>query len=66
MPEESPVIPPIRAVPMTLFPTSDSLQSVVDLGESKLPISNKNDLFTLLMNYHNTLLALIKRENNAR
>ena len=48
--------PQLRAVPMNLFPTMGSLQEVVDFGDSKLPIMNKNELFSLLMIYHNTLL----------
>ena len=50
----------LRAVPMNLFPTLGSLQEVVDLAESKLPISDKNEMFSLLMSYHNTLLAAQK------
>ena len=45
---------------MNLFPTLGSLQEVVDLAESKLPISDKNEMFSLLMSYHNTLLAVQK------
>jgi len=48
--------PPLRAVPMALFPTLGSLQEVVDFSESKLPITDKNEMFSLLMTYHNTLL----------
>lgn len=42
--------------PMPLFPTMDSLQDVIDYGVAKLPIDSKNDLYSLLMSYHNTLL----------
>lgn len=48
--------PLLRAVPMALFPTMGSLQDVIDLAESRLPISTKNDVITLLGTYHNTLL----------
>lgn len=48
--------PPLRAVPMALFPTLGSLQEVVDFADSKLPITDRNDMFSLLMTYHNTLL----------
>lgn len=48
--------PPFRAVPMTLFPSADSLQDAVDLAMSKLPINTANDLYSVLMTYHNTLL----------
>jgi hypothetical protein len=53
--------PPLRAVPMALFPTLGSLQEVVDFSESKLPITDKNELFSLLMTYHNTLLKQVKQ-----
>lgn len=47
---------PLLPVPMTLFPTMASLQSVVDMAESQVPINNKNVITGLLMTYHNTLL----------
>lgn len=50
--------PQLRAAPMGVFPTLGSLQEVVDFAESKLPITDKNDLFALLMTYHNTLLKV--------
>lgn len=49
--------PALRAEPLGLYPTLGSLQEVVDLGDSQLPITNRNALNTLLMTYHNTLLA---------
>lgn len=55
--------PNIRAVTMNLFPTMDSLQSAVDFAESKLPIKDKNEMFSVLMIYHNTLL---KAANESR
>jgi hypothetical protein len=48
--------PPLRAVHMPLFPTLGSLQEVVDYADSKLPITDRNDMFSLMMTYHNTLL----------
>ena len=54
--------PPLRAVAMGLFPTLDSLQSVVDLGLSQLPVMTPNALLGLLMSYHNTLLKVIADE----
>lgn len=44
---------------MPVFPTAGSLKEVLELGESQLPITNKNDLNALFMTYHNTLLAQI-------
>ena len=51
--------PALRAVPLALFPTLDSLQEVLDFADSKLPITTKNDITALLMTYHNTLLKQI-------
>lgn len=44
---------------MPLFPTLDSLQEVVDLAESRVPIATKNDMLALLMIYHNTMLRVL-------
>jgi len=33
----------LRAVPMNIFSTLGSLQEVIDLAESRLPITNKNE-----------------------
>lgn len=63
-PQKSELQPHIRAVPMALFPTAGTLREVVDLGESRLPITNQNDLFSLLMTYHNTLLKTIQEQSN--
>lgn len=58
MPSPSTAQPPIRAVQMGLFPTMGSLQEVVDFSKSKLPITSENEMFSLLMIYHNTLLQV--------
>jgi hypothetical protein len=38
----------------------ESLQSVIDLGNSQLPIMDKNVLYGLFMTYHNTLLKQVE------
>lgn len=48
--------PQIPAVPMNLFPTMDSLNEAIALAESKLPITDYNSLYAVLMVYHNTLI----------
>ena len=58
------VQPAVRPVRMTLFPTLDSLGSVLDLGTSQLPIETSNQLVCLLMTYHNSLLKQIEESNN--
>lgn len=49
---------PLQPVPMPLYPAMNSLQEVVDLADSKRPIITKNELFSILMTYHNTLLKV--------
>lgn len=60
MTDKTPVIPIIKAEVMALFPTLDSLQDVIELGNSKLPITSQNDLYSLLITYHNTLIKELK------
>ena len=48
--------------PMSLYPTLDNLQAVVDLAESVLPIHNKNTLVGMLYCYHNTLLKVVHKK----
>lgn len=48
--------PPTRAGKMSIFPTLNSTHEVVELIESRLPITDKNELLSLLGIYHNTLL----------
>lgn len=58
-----PTIPEVRhnikAEVQTLFPTANSLNEVVELGNSRLPITNPNELLSLLCMYHNTLLKQV-------
>lgn len=56
--------PPVRAVPMSLFPTMGSLQQVVDLANSQLPVTTPNAMLGLLMTYHNTLISILEQETN--
>lgn len=54
--------PSLRAVPMNVFPTLGSLQEVVDLANSKLPITNRNEMHSLLMIFQNTMLKVLHEE----
>lgn len=56
--------PPIRAVKMGVYPTLGSLREVVELGNINLPITDQNELYSLLMTYHNTLLQQITQDRN--
>lgn len=44
--------------PCELYPTMGSIQDVLDLGRSKLPITEYNDLVSLLFTMQNTVLLL--------
>lgn len=61
--EEVIVQPGLRPVRMTLFPTLDSLNAVIDLGLSQLPINTPNALIGILMTYHNSLLKQVEESN---
>ena len=50
----------VEPVQLSLFTTLGSLQEVQDLAKSILPITNNNDIQTLLHTYHNTLINVIK------
>jgi hypothetical protein len=52
--------PALRAVQMGLYPTLDSVSSVIDMGIAQLPIQTPNALISLLMTYHNTLITCQK------
>ena len=54
----------IKPAPMPVFPTMDSLQSVVELAYSQLPDVPTNVVLTLFMTYHNTLLKILEEETN--
>lgn len=54
--------PPIRAVPMGLFPTLNNLNEVLEIAQASVPISDRNELYALFMAYHNTLLEEIKKD----
>ena len=52
----------LRAVPMSLFPTCNSLQDALDQAIAATPVVSKNEMRTLLMTYHNTLLQEIQNQ----
>lgn len=46
---------------MPVFPTLGSINEVVELAESKLPITSQNEMFSLLMTFQNTLLKQLNQ-----
>lgn len=49
----------LRAVPMRLFPTLNSLEEVVALAKNNLPADTDNKIVGLLFTYHNTMLKVL-------
>lgn len=45
---------------MSLYPTMGSLAEVVAMADAKLPIAHRNEMFTILMVFQNTLLKQLK------
>ena len=50
---------------MSLYPTMDSTTDAVTFIESHVPVMDRNKMFSLLMMYHNTLLAELNRSKAA-
>ena len=50
----------VKPIYMSVYPTMDSLQEVVDKACASLPIKYRNELIALLMTYQNTLLKELK------
>lgn len=54
-----------QAVSMPIFPTLGSIQDVLELGDSKLPITDKNELLSLLRTMQNTVLLVQLKEQQS-
>jgi len=54
--------PPLRAVPMSLFPAMETLDDAVHYCKSHFPKSDSQKLVGLLMLYHNTLIDQLNQE----
>ena len=49
---------------MSLYPTMDSTTEAIAYIESQIPINTPNEVFGLLMIYHNSLLKQIAQETS--
>lgn len=49
----------LSVVSMPLFPTLGSVQEVIELANSKIPVTHQNEMYSLLMTFQNTLLKEI-------
>lgn len=46
----------IRPIPQTIYPEKDTLDEAAEFILDQLPITDPNEMYALLMTYHNTLL----------
>ena len=51
----------LKPVIQNLYPTCETLEQVIALANSKIPIGNKNEVYSVLMTYHNTLLKVLEK-----
>jgi hypothetical protein len=58
--------PNIKPVPMPVYPTMESLGSVIDLAYSQLPDVPQNKVMALFMTYHNTLLKKLEEQQKGQ
>lgn len=54
--------PKVHPAHMSLYPTMDSTTEAIAYIESQIPINTPNEVFGLLMIYHNSLLKQIAQE----
>lgn len=57
--------PKIKPEFIPIYTVSDSLDEAWELISSQLPITDRNELKALLMNYHNTLVTEITKESKS-
>ena len=46
---------------MNLFPTFDTLDEAKAYGEAQLPLEHRNEVYSVLMAYQNTLLNVLNK-----
>ncbi len=54
----------LRPVRLGMYPVLDNLESVVEMGNSQLPVETPNQLMAILMVYHNTMVKIMEEEKN--
>lgn len=55
---------PIKAQPNNVYKTADSLEDAWLEIKANLPLSDVNQTYALIMQYHNTLLKVAKSHGN--
>jgi hypothetical protein len=53
--------PDVSLTPVSIYPTLDSLKDVLDYADSKLPITSRNEITSILFIMQNTLLAQLHK-----
>ena len=48
--------------PQNIYPTMGSINEVLELADSKIPLLQRNEMFSLLMTFQNTLLKQLERD----
>jgi hypothetical protein len=56
----------MKPEPQTIYPTMDSINEVIELASSKVPVTKRNEMYALLMTFQNTLLKLMKESNASK
>lgn len=54
----------LLAVPQSLYPTKASLNEALSHSLAQLPITDANQLTSILMTYHNTMLHTLEQEES--
>lgn len=49
----------VNAMKMSIYPSMNSVTEALSFIEAQVPVQSKNEMFSLLMMYHNTLLKEI-------
>lgn len=54
--------PPFQPAFMNLYPAMNSVEEVIALALSKIPVTHQNEMVSILMTYHNTLMKEIHND----
>ena len=52
--------------PQNIYPTLGSINEVFELADSKIPMMQRNEMFSLLMTFQNTLLNQLEKINASK
>lgn len=58
----TPALSVVLPMHMSLYPTMDTMVDAITYIEAQVPVVERNDMFSLLMCYHNTLLKTLRED----